>query len=268
MINERFDNLGLLSEGMRQCGMFVNVIRCVSCDTKHFGGYNRCKSKYCYNCSRVRTLLWLSKLAPVIKDLVGKGYYVTHWVFTIRNEKDLGMMYKKFGCYFDKLRKRKSFRGIVKGYLLAKEVTYNFNSFDWHLHMHMLVVHDYGKHFDIIKNIWKEITCGNGSVFMSKVNGVKGIIEVIKYITKLNDIVRLSDERILELYGVMKKKRAIQTAGLLKVVCEEEIEKEMDYIEEKKLIEFICRKCGFTEGELVTYLYDDVRDQYLYDPVR
>ena len=121
----------------------------------------------------------------------------------------------------------------------------------------------------------------NGNIFIKKVseksdkNGKGGILaavcETLKYIIKVDKMVfGDSDDEIKDMdffkeaYWTMKGKRQTSTWGLLFGINEKQIAQDMKEDVEKK-VDFICQRCGCTEGTLIDMLYRSVGDSLLLD---
>lgn len=180
------------------------------------------------------------------------------------------------------------FPGGVK----SLEVKTGKNSGEWHPHFHCLVMQpkgSYVKDYDWVSETWHGIVGHNGrdvvrkdgtpdkdwngNVFIKKIrhrrtkNGYQGLVktmcEVLKYILKCDESIfgepgepMGSYERFKEAHGVLKGKRQISTWGLLHGI-RNAVEKDMENEDwdEKKLVDFICQKCGCTEATLKLMSY-------------
>lgn len=260
-----------LAGKLLECGYYVNVIKCLRCETKHFGGFNRCKSRFCLNCQHVRSMLYVGRVAERMIENDGL-YDYSFLTLTLRDEDDLRKMIKNLGDFWRQLyhqRKEyaKKFKDRIDGYIKSLEVKKGENSGKWHCHLHILIAQrkerEFEKDFYWIKDAWKDITKGEGSVFIKQCKGslFDIALEIIKYIFKpMNYTVREYEELINSLSGI----RQISTGGIFRGL-NKKVEQDMDKVEEKSLDQFICQKCGFNQGQLESIKFEFIKDIILYD---
>jgi len=161
----------------------------------------------------------------------------------------------------------------------------------WHPHYHCLVMQPadgYVKDYDWLSKDWHDIVGHNGrdvvrkdgtpdkdwngNVFIKKVDNrkkkdgktglLKAICETLKYILKADEaIFGKPDEPMEDLtlfseaHRVLKGKRQTSTWGLLYGLAKE-VEADMKEENDKKVKDFICQRCGCTEGTLMQILYE------------
>lgn len=278
----RFDSLGFKNEvnKLEMCGQFIHVIDCNSCHSLHYAGNTRCKSRWCINCNRIKSLAWLARLLPIMQDWIKKKNHNLFMLnFTIKDTDNLEQGLKilndsyRYMTNGDKY-KRKIWKSRFKGIIRSLEVKTGSGSGKWHPHLHCIVLQDhYAKYYEDIKREWEHavyLQTGDqkgGSVWIKKIKGdnlTKSIIETIKYIFKGSEFNDISDENLKEMYMNLKGKRQINTSGCLRGL-KKDIDKDIDTLEEKKLTEFICQKCGCTEGQLRSILENLLDDKNIYD---
>jgi len=273
-----FSAIGLnqIVERLTQCGEYVNYIQCSDCGAKHYAGFSRCKNKFCVNCMRVKSHIWLVKILTKLYDILS-DYDVFMLNLTVRDgpvlsdridflEKSWRML------YHDNRKWSKNFKSRIKGGIRSLEVKKGKNSNEWHPHFHTIVVTkkgEYVKDYYWLRDAWKEITEDNGSVYIKGIGSdrqdiIKGVIEVIKYIIKPEKSIFENVMDLKEIYTVLNGKRQINTFGLLRTK-DSDVDKEMDSIEEKKLAKFICQLCGSTSGYLKLDIYYKLRNDLLLD---
>lgn len=271
-----FERLGLqhVVSKLKECGTFINIIECVKCLTKHFAGFNRCKSRWCLPCQAVRAKSWVARIAEKIFELVSNDdYKLCFLTFTLRNRENLRCMICEMERYWRELvheckEYRKKFKERFVGGVRSLEVKRGEGSGLWHVHFHCLVVvREYEKDSSWLIPAWKEITKGEGSVDVRgvKVNTGEDIVsvacEVAKYIVKPG---KFDVDDLAELYNALVGKRQINTWGLFRGLGKV-VERDMDKVEEKKLEQFICSMCGSHEGILRTINYKLLDDEVLWD---
>lgn len=274
------------ADALGTCGNFVYTIDCQSCSTKHFAGFRGCNNRYCIPCNYKKSLIWLSKLYPVIEKWLDEGNFCSLLNFTVRDGEDLrerlDFLYSSFRNLYNLDRKtKKLWKERFPGGIRSLEVKLGKNSKEWHPHYHCLVLQESGsfvKDIDWLMPSWhdkvgytvqqdgqpKRDKNGdidyNGSVWIKKVtkkNLTKSILETIKYILKFESSIFDDDETFLEVFESMRGKRQVNTWGLLRGLSNE-VEKEFESWEEKKLETFVCQLCGSSEGELRTYYFEEL----------
>lgn len=260
---------------MSTCAEYIHAIECKSCATRHFSGFSRCKSRWCVSCNHIRTLAWLARLVPVIQEFRQNGGYIGTLNLTIKNtdtlEEGLKILGDSWRSFSNGKGNRKKFKDRFVGGVRSLEVTISDEG-TWHPHYHCLYLQsEFNKDFDWLRDEWEKSTRLSadskqdklGSVFIRSIyddgRGIlKGIIEVVKYITDSetqwfdSDNSRYLQEAFYGLKGV----RQMNTWGLLYGLSAK-VEDDLETLNEKKLTEFICQSCGCTEGELRRLIYSD-----------
>lgn len=261
-----------LARKLSECGYFVNIIRCLRCDTSHFAGFNRCKNRFCLNCQHVRSMLYTGRVYQRMKENEGL-YDYSFLTLTLRDQDNLREMIKKLGDFWRQLyhvRKEycKKFKERIEGFIKSLEVKKGENSKKWHCHYHILVaqskLREFEKDFYWLRDAWKDITKGEGSVFIRQCKGdlFDIALEIVKYIFKP---ACYSIEEYEELIRSLSGVRQISTGGIFRGL-NKVVEEDMNKVEEKTLDNFICQKCGFNQGQLETIKFELLKDIILYDP--
>lgn len=269
-----FNRAGLEFDLLQSCGSVVYAIECQSCNTHHFSGFQRCKSRWCVSCNHVKTLAWIARLIPVIQEWKNNGGYVGKMNFTIRNtetlQEGLDTLGESWRRFSNGKGVRSQFKAKFPGGIRSLEVTIGDDG-SWHPHYHTLFLKsEYSKDFDWLKEQWEKASssAGNtdekiGSIWLEGFYGtdkklIKGVIEVVKYITSPEsgwfEPHRASHLR--EAYRTLKGVRQMNAWGLLYGLASK-VEEDLETLNEKKLTDFICQNCGCTEGELRRLLYKD-----------
>lgn len=246
---------------MDECGRYVYSLTCSRCGNKHFKGFSRCKDRFCIICSRLRTLKYLKRILYVFDKDVHNMHFMT---LTLRNYDDLEKMIQDIKLYWRRFYNsdkgfRRRFKERFLGTIKSMEVKKGMDR-KWHVHLHMLMItnKEYSKDYSWLKERWKYVTNGNGSVYIEKVdNEIKGIIETFKYITNVE---KIEESDLIYIYKVIKGKRMVSSTGILFGIedkVEEDVEKD-DSIEED--IDFICKKCGYDKYKLEVLVFNDSLD--------
>jgi len=271
-----FDGLGLdsVTRALRRCGEYVNIIQCVSCKANHFAGYIRCKSRWCIPCNHVRALMWVARLFPIFKEWLDGGKRVCMLNLTVKNGESLkevlSVLLASWRELYHGTKTREKWKERFKGGIRSLEVKRGKNSGLWHPHLHCLVLQDtWEKDFYWLRDRWKELIRAKGyegSVWIVEVKNnrlgvIKAILETLKYIVKPEQSIYEDREDLKEVFLSLTGVRQVSTWGVLRGVSGK-VEKDIDKIEQKKLAEFVCRKCGCTEGELKQVLHEVVGDLF------
>ncbi|MBO8161992.1 MAG: protein rep [Thermosipho sp. (in: Bacteria)] len=268
------------AEKLKACGKYISVIECNSCATRHFAGFNRCKSRWCIPCNHAKVLIWVARLYPVLEDWVNKGGYVSMLNFTVRDmenlEDGIQKLNKSFRDLYNMTRNRKYWKDRFPGGIRSLEVKRGSGSGLWHPHFHCIVLQSsYAKDFDWLRERWEQVTSKNfgahekvGSVWIKSISGkhgiLKAILETLKYIIKPEYSVYNDFESLSEMYIALKGTRQINTWGVLRGISRQ-VDEDIDSVEQKKLAEFVCRRCGFTKGEFKAILFETLKDEFLFD---
>lgn len=256
--------LGSETNAISSCGFLIKVIECTNCGHQEFKGYYRCKSRYCPTCARLKSYIWCAALYPKLKDWIDAGYYVTFGNFTIPNTEDLQQgidtINNAWRFMTNKLYK-KEFKQRFDGGIKSLEVKRGKYSHLWHPHFHCIFLSKQKKKdFDFMRNAWQKAVehVGGGKANPPDMHGVRNnnekgfianILEVVKYITKLNDLVKMEPEDISHLYYTMKGAHTINPWGCLRGTLKK-VEKIDEEENEDKIVGYVCKKCGCTEGVL------------------
>lgn len=265
---------GIDADSIKDCGRIINAIVCNDCKRKHFAGFRRCKNRFCVKCNYIRSLAWVARLMPIFRDWVASGNNLHMLVLTVRDGPDLKERIKFLEdswrkLYHDDKNCRKKWKEEFAGGIRSLEIKIGKNSNLWHPHMHLILMKEhYNKDYPWIKESWKNITGGNGSVYIKEIKAdnkmLKGIVECVKYVLKPEEGIFEDDKIFLEVYEAIKGKRQINTWGMLRRI-KRKIEEDIENLEEKKLEAFVCSQCGCKVGELRAYFFKDIKNENLFD---
>lgn len=246
-------------ERLLWCGYYVSVLKCKRCGAGHFAGFQRCKSRFCIVCNRIRTLKYIKKVLER-SSIESNNYF--HLVLTLRNMEDLGAMVDRINnfwriFYNDDKEFRKWWRERFLGGIRSMEIKRGNEG--WHVHLHVLLISgkEFNRDFEVIRDRWKKVTLGEGSVYIKKAMDYKVVVEVVKYITNIE---KIGIDDLADVYFAIKRKRIINTFGIirgLEVMVEEELEEDIE-----KDVNFICKKCGFEKFEVESIIFDDSMSLY------
>lgn len=278
-----------------ECGNWKDYLICHDCLTPHFNGAQVCKDRFCPVCSKKRSLLYFSRIVPVIRDLLHKHYYVNMLNFTIDESASLSLQetLKILTNAFRYLQHQsktfsKIFNGTFVGGIVCKEVKRGELSDFWHPHLHCLVVKEfYSKDYDWLKIAWNEsvkavggICDKNGTygsidirsivdkknIYTDKYASVEvGVLETIKYVTKFE--YEYDVEHLQELVKTMSHVRCINSWGLLRKI-DLNVDKDLNKTY-SELRHCVCVACGGTDfyEYVTTQKFSNVQDFNMDDDI-
>lgn len=246
-----------IAEKIRLCGETVYVAECAGCGTKHFKGVWHCKNRYCLVCQKKRALVWARKVLERMQD-IPTGVVYSLLTMTVRSLSSLSDMYSYIISCWRAFRKRyrKVFCDVLGG---VRSIEVKKGAVGWHVHIHVLLAHYPGRLYEKIRDAWKDVTRGNGSIDVRLIRDTKGVMEVVKYSLKT---IGIKKEDLAEMVEVLKGKRLVEAFGIFRGIREDE---DLDNVDEA--IEFICKVCGCTEYDLRVEIFSDVSSLLLYDTV-
>jgi hypothetical protein len=205
---------------------------------------------------------------PIVEKWPGK---VTMLNFTIKDteilEEGLNELNNGWRNFSHSGGYRKKFRERFPGGVRSLEVKLGKGSKIWHPHYHCYCLQpkEYQKDYKWIKERWYSLTGGSIDIRSVKNSRIDGLVETIKYIVKPETGYYNNSGRFNEAIDSLEGVRQINTWGTLRGLGKE-VDELFDNWEEKKLEDFICQRCGFTEGQLRKLIYSLMSDEsVLYD---
>lgn len=110
-----------------------------------------------------------------------------------------------------RLRRLLGWKQKVKGCLIALEVTWRPKTRSWHPHLNVLFEGDYFPQKELVQ-LWKKATRGCGAMVHIKAANAGTVRELIKYVTKIADLVG-EPAALDEFLTAVKSKRLVRTYG-------------------------------------------------------
>jgi hypothetical protein len=168
---------------------------------------NSCSVRVCPHDSRRRSLILSARLE---KFLIGKTG-LRYAVLAERNSGDLASGLASLWEAWTRLRRSVRWKRKVRGCIVALEVTYNREEQTWHPHLNVLMEGEYFP-FEELNQAWIEATerCGRTSFIRAADAGT--VRELIKYVTKIADL--LGDPGALdEFLTAVFRKRLVRAYG-------------------------------------------------------
>jgi len=176
---------------------------------------DRCKSRSCMRCSRVRALQLMARGLRVI-EFLQEPRFIT---LTLKSRREpLRAQLKRLSQSFARLRRSAPWKEHVDGGLYIVEVTRNQQSGLWHPHLHALVA---GKYFPqrMLSNAWQIATGDSTVVHISKRDRPSTLARYLaKYVAKGSDATEWPRSALAEFAVAIHGLRLVQTFGSLHAV--------------------------------------------------
>lgn len=206
----------------------------------HLTGANFCRQRICPMCQFRKSEKTFAEMLKVVEYLEERNYRFLHLVLTIPNCKNgeelingIKLLYKSFGKFIRNKQVKRAYKGILR----CLEISYNYDTDEFHPHLHCLVVVNSSYFndtkvylsYDKITEIWTN-SVGLGlpyplqcSIRAMKKGDRSGVAEVCKYCVKPLDLGERSLERdiqninvLLTLGHTLKGTRFLQKYGVVK----------------------------------------------------
>lgn len=285
-------NVGLHDKAKKilLCSNFYKVAICRDCGSAHYNGSYSCKDKFCPVCQKKRSLLWLTKLIPICRDLLDRGYHLNMLTYTIRVtdnmslKQSLDILQSSFRYMtHDYKQSAKIYNELILGGVRSLEVKIGEDKDTkeltglWHPHYHILVcTHGKVKYKELHKilyDMWnhsikivahsKDTFCGSVNISSIKARDeqqlLEGLLEIVKYMTKFD----WQGANVHELVTTMHKQKLQNSFGNFKyLISDKDVELALNK-SMTELQESFCTVCGSSEFvELDMY---NTGRLYLYD---
>jgi hypothetical protein len=170
---------------------------------------NSCSVRVCPHCCCRRSRVLASRID---RFLLGREQTALRYVvLSERNSKDVAEGMALLWASWTRLRRSVRWKRKVKGCIVALEVTFNREEETWHPHLNVIFEGEYFPQEEL-RQLWIEATQHRGEiVWISAVN--QGTTrEMIKYVTKISDLVG-NAPALDRLLTAVHKKRFVRTYG-------------------------------------------------------
>lgn len=168
---------------------------------------NSCSVRVCPHCSRRRSLILAGRMQTFLVGRTGLRYAV----LAERNSENLKEGIKSLWAAWTRIRRSVKWKRKVKGCIVALEVTRNREANTWHPHLNVLMEGEYFP-FEELRQAWFEATKGEGQTSFIRAADEGTVHELIKYVTKISDLV--GDAPALDTFlGAVARSRLIRTYG-------------------------------------------------------
>lgn len=218
-VRDRYEMQDALVEALRETEHFAHLVPRVAechrsfrhkvCEHRHewAAATVSCNCRLCPHDSRKRSLRLAARWETVLKDCTELRYCV----LAERNSPDLSAGLASLWRAWGRLRTTPLWKQSVKGAVVALEVTFNRDEGTWHPHLNVLFEGEYIP-FEALRQIWLEATGDNGQTAFIRAADSGTLRELLKYVTKLSDIVELPDA-VDEFLSATARRRFIRTYG-------------------------------------------------------
>lgn len=214
------------AEKFKDCNKETVICECSNCGEPHVTPVG-CKLRICPSCRIRENNRIVKKYEDIVKSLKNPKLLTV----TLKNPKKLtSEAVTHLRNCFSRLRRRKEIKNRLWGGLYAIECKKSVHQDGWNVHIHALIDSLYIPQ-ERLSEIWKEITGNSPVVDIRKVKGIKGLKEVLNYVSKEGEIQEVKD--LVHYEEVMANRKQIQTFGSL-------------YDKDPKEFFLECRKCGST----------------------
>ena len=132
-------------------------------------------------------------------------------VLAERNSENVAEGMESLWTAWFKLRRSVRWKRKVKGCIVALEVTYNPEEDTWHPHLNVLMEGEYFP-FEELRQAWSEATEHRGQTAFIRAADAGTVTELIKYVTKVSDLI--GNPKALDRFlTAVHKKRFVRTYG-------------------------------------------------------
>jgi hypothetical protein len=168
---------------------------------------NSCSVRVCPHDSRRRSLVLAGRLEKFLVGRAGLRYAV----LAESNSEDLAQGLVSLWESWTRLRRSVRWKRKVKGCIVALEVTYNREEDSWHPHLNVLMEGEYFP-FEELNQAWIEATEGCGRTSYIRAADAGTVRELIKYVTKIADLIGNAGA-LDEFLTAVFRKRLVRTYG-------------------------------------------------------
>ncbi len=199
---------------LKQCCSAFRVLTCGIHPLRSYPTF-RCKKLFCPDCAAERANRLgnqtEAKIAEVMKTTKGRLCLLT---LTTKNAPTLDGGLSNLKKAFTQFKRKKVFKERIKGYFGGFEYTFNPKTNDFHIHLHLIVLRGKFWNQSDISDAWRDVTGDSFIVDIREIKDAhKGVKEVCKYVVKSNDLMKMPDEKFLEVVKMKKGTRMFITGG-------------------------------------------------------
>lgn len=168
---------------------------------------NSCSVRICPHCSRRRARI----LADRLEAFTAPKKNLRYLVLAEKNSSDVAAGIASLWEAWTSLRRSVVWKKYCVGSVAALEVTWNGEERTWHPHLNVLIEGDYFP-FEELNQAWVKATHGKGNTSFIRAADAGTVRELIKYVTKVADL--LGEPEALDAFlAAVKGKRLVRTYG-------------------------------------------------------
>ncbi len=199
---------------LKQCCSAFRVLTCGEHTLRSYPTF-RCKKLFCPDCAAERATRLgnqtEAKIREVMKTTKGRLCFLT---LTTKNAATLDGGLVKLKKSFANFKRKKVFKKHIKGYFGAFEYTFNPKTNDFHVHLHLIVLRGKFWNQSDISDAWRDVTGDSFIVDIREIkNTHKGVKEICKYPMKPADLMKMPDDKFLEVVKMKKGTRMFVSGG-------------------------------------------------------
>ena len=199
---------------LKQCCSAFRVLTCGEHSLRSYPTF-RCKKLFCPDCAAERSVRLANQTEAKIQEAMrtnnGRLCFLT---LTTKNAQTLDGGLSKLKKSFANFKRKKVFKKHIKGYFGGFEYTFNPQTEDFHVHLHLIVLRGRFWNQSDISDAWRDVTGDSFIVDIRDIkNARKGVKEVCKYVVKSTDLMKMPDAKFLEVVRLKKGTRMFVSGG-------------------------------------------------------
>ncbi len=199
---------------LKQCCSTFRVLTCGQHTLRAYPTF-RCKKPFCPDCAAERanrlSRQTEAKIAEAMQTHKGRLCFLT---LTTKNAATLDGGLSKLKKSFANFKRKKVFKNHIKGYFGAFEYTFNAKTNDFHVHLHLIILRGKFWNQSDISDVWRDVTGDSFIVDIREIKDAhKGVKEVCKYPMKPADLMKMPDDKFLEVVNMKKGTRMFISGG-------------------------------------------------------
>lgn len=221
VLRDRLTELGELelADKMERCHSRFSVLTCGSHIISRIPNFT-CEFRLCPDCARRRSRKIVRKHLPIAQEfLLRNRVQPVHLVLTQEHRPETRKeATKRLFDAFNKLQRRVFWKDHFKGAIWSLEFTKGRDGLP-HAHLHLTAFRSRFFDIELLRGEWKAITGGSHVLRLDPIFDLeKGLLEVVKYISKPLDTKRLSAADLAE-FLEMKGMKFFGTVGEFRKFC-------------------------------------------------
>jgi hypothetical protein len=199
---------------MKQCCSLFKHLTCGQHTLRSYPTF-RCKKLFCPDCAAERanrlSRQTEAKIAEAMQTNKGRLCLLT---LTMKNAATLDGGLSNLKKAFTQFKRKKVFKERIKGYFGGFEYTFNPKTNDFHVHLHLIILRGKFWNQSDISDAWRDVTGDSFIVDIREIKDAgKGVKEVCKYVVKSNDLMKMPDDKFLEVVKMKKGTRLFISGG-------------------------------------------------------